>query len=590
MVRSPIPVTKQSSKLPLEATYTGSDSVMQKINKKVMEWNKHVFTRMDTDESHWTDAQRFILRNNNGDPLEDVQNVTSNRARVFGERVLSVLGEGEEQIIIKGHRDGKEMTDDESSPIEECLRLVFSENDKCLQKQLIAGFDAYNWEQLAIRGRVGARVLISEEDGILTPDIFPLEMRRTVFEVGKRGLIWVATATTMTQDAILDEFGYSIRGDEAIIWDYWNSSNELVFIDYQRFQEAEQVHTLGDPPFVIKLAPTGTFFDTSKSSLARHGDSIFSADRELFDEESKTWSIMQTMNYLTLSPPQKLKSKSGKKLPAQPPYRLGRITALGEDEDLAKLDAPDIQASSRMFNALIDGALQRGSISHIDWGNLQFQLSQVAIATLASASRQVFTPRLSIYGIFKSEVAEMIKDQWIQLGISARIGKYGQSKLYTPEMLKGDYSIEFKYYNTLPEETAAAYGLANLASRWMDDRTIRETILKLDNATDISQKYESQTAVKISKALSLYTMYEALKAQGKIREAKILLTEMGAVLKAIVTGQKIETSTAEESGQPQSQEQSMATLLGRSRSTPKTQVTRQMEPPGAGELEEEQTL
>jgi len=555
-----------------------------------MEWNKHVFTRMDTDESHWTDAQRFSLKDTKGDPLEDVQNVTSNRARVFGERVLSVLGESEEQITIKGYRDGREMTDDETALIEEWLRLIFAENDRNLQKQMLPGFNVYNWEQICFRGRVGARVLNSVESERWTGEIFPLEMRRTVFEVGKNGLIWPATATTMTQDAILDEFGYSIRGDEAVIWDYWDSSKELVFIDYQRFEEAEQENVLGYPPFVIKLAPTGTFFDTSKSALARHGDSIFAADRELFDEESKTWSIMQTMNYLTLSPPQKLKSKSGKKLPSQPPYRLGRITALGEDEDLAKLDAPDIQASSRMFNALIDGALQRGSISHIDWGNLQFQLSQVAIATLASASRQVFTPRLSIYGIFKSEVAEMIRDQWIQLGISARIGKYGQSKLYTPEMLKGDYSIEFKYYNTLPEETAAAYGLANLASRWMDDRTIRETILKLDNATDISQKFESQTAVKISKALSLYTMYEALKAQGKIREAKILLTEMGAVLRAIVTGQKIETSTAEEPAEPQNQEQSMATLLGRSRSTPKTQVTRQMEPPGAGELEGEQTL
>ena len=590
MARSPVPVSKQSSNMPLVTEYTGSDEIMQKINKKLTDWSKHVFKRMDTDESHWTDPQRFKLVDNKGDQLEDVQNVTSNRARVFGERVMAVLGEGEEQINIEGMRDGRKMTDEETSPIEEWFREIFKENDRNLAKQLMPDLDTYSLEQLCFRGRVGARVLTSTENFKWTGEIYPCEMRRTVFDVGKNGLIWVATATTMSKDQVLDEYGKEITADVAVIWDYWDSEQEVVFLDFTRLEEAEQINELGYPPFVIKLAPSGTSFDTSPSALARHGDSIYSADRELFDEESKTWSIMQTMNYLTLSPPQVLKSKSGKKLPSEPVYRLGRIMALETEEGLEKVEAPDIQASSRMFNALIDGALQRGSISHIDWGNLQFQLSQVAIATLASASRQVFTPRLTIYGTFKSEIAEMIRDQWLKFSLSARIGKYGHSKMYDPEMLQGDYSIEYKYYNTLPEETAAAYGLANIARSWEDDETIRRDILKYDNPTDITQKFESQQATKISRALGLYAMYEALKAQKRYREAKILLAEMGAMLRDIVTGSKpVETKMPGEK-EGQSIEDAQTALLGRSRSVPKRQVTRQTEVPGAGEIEEEQTL
>lgn len=590
MARSPVQVSKQSSNMPLVTEYTGSDAIMQKINKKLTDWSKHVFKRMDTDESHWTDAQRFKLVDNRGDQLEDVQNVTSNRARVFGERVMAVLGEGEEQITIKGMRDGKDMTDEETSLIEDWLREIFQENDRNLSKQLMPELDTYSLEQLCFRGRVGARVLNSEENGKWTGEIYPLEMRRTVFEVGKSGLLWVSPAANVSKDQVLDEYGKDITADTAVIWDYWDCAQEVVFLDQTRLDEAGQINALGYPPFVIKLAPSGTSFDTSSSALARHGDSIYSADRELFDEESKTWSIMQTMNYLTLAPPQVLKSKSGKKLPSQSIYRLGRVLALETEEGLDKIDAPDIQASSRMFNALIDGALQRGSISHIDWGNLQFQLSQVAIATLASASRQVFTPRLSIYGAFKSEIAEMIRDQWIALNISARIGKYGHSRMYTPEMLKGDYSIEYKYYNTLPEETAAAYGLANLARTWMDDDSIRRDILKYDNPTDITQKFESQQATKISRALGLYAMYEALKAQKRYREAKILLAEMGAMLRDIVTGSKpVETKMPAEK-EAQSPEEAQTSLLGRARSVPKRQVTRQTEAPGGGEIEEEQTL
>jgi len=288
------------------------------------------------------------------------------------------------------------------------------------------------------------------------------------------------------------------------------------------------------------------------------------------------------MNMLSLSPPQVLKSKSGKKLPSEPIYRLGRILALETSEGLEKVDAPDIIGSTRFFQGMLGGALQRGSLSHIDWGNLQFQLSQVAIATLAGASRQVFTPRLHTMERFKRKLAKEIISQFTRFDMTADIGRVGKKRTYTKADLEGNYSIDFEYLTALPEEMAASYGLAGMAQRWMDDRSIRKVILKYRDPDDISEKYIAQQAQRVSRALALFEMAKSLDNQGRADEAKVLLIEVGQTLEARA-GAAVAELTGKEVPKP--------AQLPQGDMLPKqpreaTRTARKQERPGVGELEE----
>ena len=317
------------------------------------------------------------------------------------------------------------------------------------------------------------------------------------------------------------------------------------------------------------------------------GESIFSGSRDLYPHINKIASILQSMSILSLRPPQVLKSESGTKVPANPIYRLGNVLALKTTEGLSKVEGPDIIGAVRFIMATLNGAKQRGSLSEIDWGNLTFQLSQVAIATLAGASRQVFTPRIKTMERFKKLLFKEAAWQFTAFGMSAAIGRHGNKRTYTAADLAGDYTVDFEYLTALPEETAAAYGLAGMAQRWMDDRSIRKTILKYRDYDDIDEKYLVQTAQKVSRALGLFQMAQALDKQGKNDEAKVLLVEMGMALEGIAP-KEVTKITGVEVPEASPAQEAAALMVGPgSPPVGQTRTTREMEPPGAGEIEQE---
>lgn len=575
--------TSLSAQMPV--SLVSDEETMQWISSVNMEWGKHVFQRMDEDERMWV-QEPYTLRDAKGNILEDVINVTSNDARVFGERVLAVLNESEEVIEVNGQRGGKELDSHQTTVIENWWHdLLYLANEK-LNNILMPDLDNFLWEQVAIRGGMVVRLLLSQDNLGFDVDILPVDRRKCVFSVGSRGLSKVAFWDTLDKEMCRDEYpDYAPISDSIQRWDYWDGGEEVIFLD-GTFYEAV-TNKLGHSPFIIQICQQGTFLDTSPRALRMRGDSIFSANRELYPELNRIASIMETQNMLTLAPPQVIGSESGKKVTEEPIYRLGREIALRNTEWMKKVEAPDIQGSTRFFQALLGGALQRGSISHIDWGNLQFQLSQVAIATLAGASRQVFTPRLNTMARFKRMMVKEAMWQFKAFDMTADIGRIGNQRTYTASDLEGNFTVDFEYLTALPEEVAASYGLAEMAKPWMDKKTIRKTILKYRDYDDIDEKFLVQTAKDVSRALGLFEMAQALDKQGQEDEARILLIEVGQTLEGIAP-REVMKLTGGEPAQASPEQKAQAREVGAGGPLEgAVRTTRKSEPPGAGELEKE---
>jgi hypothetical protein len=564
---------------------SSDNNVFKWITSVNTDWGKHIFPRMDEDERLWT-QEPYVLKDAKDSPLDDVVNITMNDARVFGERVLAVLNESQEVIEVNGQRHDKELDGHETALIENWwYDLLYLANEH-LTEILLPELDTYLWEQVCIRGRMGARILLYQDGDTFDVDILPVDMRKCVYSVGSKGLRRVAFWDTLDEEACKEGYpGYKPKGGIITRWDCWDNEQNIIFLNGDIYDAVD--NKLGHPPFVIQLCQQGTFLDTSPRALSMRGDSLFSANRQLYPELNRIASIMQTQNMLTLSPPQAIGTEEGKATTDEPIYRLGRQVPLKANEWIRKIESPDIQASTRFFQALLGGALQRGSISHIDWGNLQFQLSQVAIATLAGASRQVFSPRLNTMARFKRLLAKEAIWQFKAFNMTAKIGRVGKQRTYTAKDIDGDYTMDFEYLAALPEEVAASYGLAQMASRWMDDRSIRKTILKYRDYDDIDEKYLVQTAKKVSRSLALFEMAQALDKQGLKDEAKILLVEIGQALQGVAPREKITTRTPEASPQ----EKAQALMLGGGGPVEgAVRTTRASESPGMGELEEETSV
>lgn len=555
-------------------------AIMREIDDTDKNWKKHIIPRMDEDEKLWTE-EPYTLRDSKGDLIEDVENVTLPEARIYGERVIAVLNESVEIISINGQRNGKVLDTKKTKVIEDFYHDVLYIADERQNDILMPGLDPYFWEQIGIRGGVFSRVLLAQDKHGFDPDILPLDRYKVRYGLGRRGFTWFAFWDVLSRSEVEDEYpGYTMKGDTVLRWDYWNSKEEIIFLDNTFYDAYDNL--LGYPPFVGQLCQQGTFLETSARSLRMRGDSIYSSSRELYPYLNKIASILQTQGMLSLAPPQQLISKSGKKLPGKPIYRIGNVLALQEGEKLVPIDAPDIIGSMRFFQGMLGGVLQRATLTHVEWGNLQFQLSNVALATLGTAARQVYSPRLHTMERFKRKLEKEIRSQFIWFDMTADIGRTGNKHIYTKADLEGDFTVDFEYLTALPEEVAASYGLADMAQRWMDDKSIRRVILKYRDPDDISEKYMVQQAQRVSKALALFTMAKALDEQAESEkrpelkdQAKILLIEVGQTLEGR-TGEALAQVTGMEVPKAK---QKAPTL-------PKAPSTREQERPGVSELEE----
>lgn len=564
-------------------------AIMREIQDADTAFKKTIQPRLDEDEKLWT-TEPYKLTDSKGDALEDVENVTLPDARIYGERVIAVLNESVEIIDVNGLRDGKVMDSKKTKIFEDFNHDVLFIADERQNDVLQPSLDSYWWEQIAIRGAVFTRVLLAQDREGFDPDILPLDRYNCRYGIGRRGFSWFAFWDTLSRAEVLDEYpDYTMKGDTATRWDYWNSKEEIIFLDNTFYDSYD--NPLGYPPFVGQLCQQGTFLSTSARALRMRGDSIFSSSRELYPHLNKIASILQTEGMLSLAPPQQLISKSGKKLPGKPIYRLGNVLALEVGEKLVPIEAPDIIGAMRFFQAVLGGVLQRATLTHVEWGNLEFQLSNVALATLGAAARQVYSPRLHTMERFKRKLEREIRSQFIRFDMIANIGRTGKKHTYTKADLEGDVTVDFEYLTALPEEIAASYGLADMAKagNWMDDRTIRKVILKYRDPDDISEKVMVQTAERVSKALALFKMAKALDDQAESEkrpdlrdEAKILLIEVGQTLEGR-TGQALSLATGKEVSTPAPMPQAPMLPTGPPTAT---RTARKQEKPGVAELEE----
>lgn len=489
---------------------------------------KDRWARQDIDEALYFMKAYEMLRPDNK-PMKDVINVTFNDPTTFAARAIATLGSAQRQTVVTG----REMTDKQNAVIENFIDDMTVTVDEQLAKEGTLDLDTFINEQVCIRGGIGSRNTIykeldkkEQETGRTIIKVLTCDERFLVWERGSNGLDWEAHLSSRSPAKITKEYGKEIgdkvKGTKPVeVVDLWTPDENLVYIDKK--EAVKQKNIYGYPPFTNAKSAAGSMLSSAEAKK-HDGESIFWMNRGLFPELNRTASIFQTINVGSFAGAMQYASDKGAraKKPQKPPWGIYSVTPVEKGGGYTPVPVNDIRAAARLFYAILYTRVQQGGLSAIDYGNLTFPLSAVAITRLTASRDQIFIPRIQAKAVYYRELFKMLIDQFIKVGGGVKLGEEGYLNEYTAEDLKGSYQIKFRFYTESKEQRIANLSVATAARGMVSDHTIRRTTLEVQDPEAEEEHLALEDAMRNDEAVFLYTRCSKLIAMKRNLEAWIL--------------------------------------------------------------------
>lgn len=489
-----------------------------------------LFKRMDNDKDLLY-LSKYTLKDKDGKEIKGIINTTLNDPAVFAANVLSSLGATTEQIVA----EGEDLKDKQTTYIEEFLETALNSANDRQRLQGRPDLTPFFDEQLCIRGRAAFRCVFQEINGVIVPDVIPLDTRYFTYEMGIDGMEWGAYKTTRSKAKIKAEYNKDISGKQAIVLDIWDKEHFEVYVDDKKV--VDQEHQFGYPPFGIQVVSLGSML-LDKDSASHYGESIFFLIRDLIPELNRLVSILQTINMATVKAPKQWATKTG--VTAETPEgsdELGAMTAIEIGGGITLVPIADIKNATRLLHNMIDTRIQAGSLSRLDLGTLTFPLSAVALVEIGESRDQIFLPRLQAKALLNQQLADMIISQCELIGGTVELGTKKHKRSFKTNQLKGEYDIAYRYFTKSPKIDIARYSIAAAAGDLLSDDTKRRDILQLEDPDGEKEKLDYEFAAKISPSVARMRIIDSLIDMGKQDEAELMAAEMGVDLERIMSGE-----------------------------------------------------
>lgn len=511
-----------------------------------------LFKRMDDDKNlAILDPYQMVDLQKNVTP--DVINVTMNEAKVFFDKCCSYMNGANMQRIVYG----KDLSDKDTTLIENFYEDIYYANDLILAKAIFCSLYGFLVEQLIGRGHCAARVLLREWKDKFIPEIFPFDTRYFYYETDSTGMIWGAFDTTRSRAQIERDYGIVIRGKSAVVTDFWDDTVNDIFIGGQPYKggsltkepekhpERRREHELGYPPLVFQKSGAGLQSFMDAGILKYQGESVFASNRGLIPELHRAASIMMTLTDMSFEGALSLHLQETGGDKPESPYGRRKITELGINERYEPVPINDVKNATTLFYNMLVGALQRGGLPNIDYGNLSFPLSAVAISKLTASKDAIFIPRLNALALFYREASLMIKKQYVQAGYSVELGEEGMEREYKAEVIDKKFATRYEFHTVSPEQDVANYAIGQQAMAiGISRHTTFTDIIKLRDPDGEINKSRDEKAEQGDIAITLNRRLRSLanregifdEATGKDIEAEMILQQLEMVLRQRAVG------------------------------------------------------
>jgi hypothetical protein len=484
------------------------------------------------------DADYSLFRLDGYDAGDDYESYTSNEPRTYADKIVSWLSSAEltVRIPVAQHQKEKREINDKK---ERFILGVMRAADDHLRRMLQLPFqDQVGWH-IAMRGWYAGRALLvreEDENGISTThiDITPFDPRHTFWGVGARGIDWVCHRTRLTRVDIKAQYDVDVGAGDVVtdesgidVYDFYDSETNIVVIESQVLKEATP-HGADRVPCFLGPVPTGPLILTEQltDTSAGYGESIYASARDIYGNHNKIMSTMLELVERARKQGVKVFSRDGTKTLDEDPYKAGTELALSTgNEDVVPLGMLEIAKETGAFMGLVSGELQRATLPHSAFGELQFQLSGFAITQLRQGIETVLQPRVKAMERCYKDISELLTEQYssglydeMELSGQDQNHEYFSERMDPFEIQQGG-DPEIRFLVQLPEDDAGKVAQAQMLREGpvplLPDLYIRDRILGLQDADNIDATIKEQLGERMLPEASLFVLMKALEERGR---------------------------------------------------------------------------
>ena len=519
---------------------------------------------IDRVEAHYDNTEKLrsrmeddysIYRLDPYDAGDGYQSYTSNAPQTYADKVISWLVSSEMVVRIPNVNENLEMREANNNKEKVFLGMLRSADER-LKNTLKPSIKNQLSFYVSLRGWYAGRSLLTKrKDGTTYVDISPWDPMHTYWGVGADGLDWACYKIQKGRDEIEEEYGVKIDGsasdrddeDWLYVYDYYNKEENIVVVGNGQVVKKATPH--GSPRVPVFIGPVGA--TPSIQALSEHtdientiedfGESVFKSSRDIYDKNNLMMSIMLELTARARRQGLKIKSRDGTKSLDEDPYKEGTEISLAQGEDIEPLGLLEMSRETQGFMGVLTGDMQRGTLPHSIYGDLQFQLSGFAINTLRQGIDSILQPRMEALEDAYLKMCMLLCDQYIS-GNFRSMELSGQDmnrnyfdQIITPESIEKAKDIQITFVGQLPQDDMSKMSMAQMAREGQNpllpDIFIRDKILGLQDTDSIDNAIKEQEATELLPEAKLFTLMQSAEERGRDDLAQLYLGELLYILK-----------------------------------------------------------
>ena len=339
------------------------------------------------------------------------------------------------------------------------------------------------------------------------------------------------------------------------MWDYYSrTENGCIVVgddEQKRFGKRLTKHNVRDmngnpcaPVFLGAVGPAPWIQDeVSGDDTARdYGESIFSANRTLYDDYNFAMSAYKTLVRRAVRRPYKIVSPDGTTTLDTDPWQDGSEVPLPAGTDIRLMEEVTMPLDTGAFVSLISGELQRGGLSNVSYGELPFAISGFAARILQEGSAHQIEPRVKGITACYKQITEIIAMQYETGGFDTvevrgrhnDIASYFNEEI-KPADLEGAGAIDIKFGVRMPQDEPQLVTMAQMmregAKPLAPDDWIWENVLQVTDVDQFRNAISAQQAQVTEPKALLLTLIEGLMQTGEQDKALIYVDLLRKTLK-----------------------------------------------------------
>ena len=470
---------------------------------------KKLHDRMDASRK-LAYLEPYGLRNFKDKKLDNVTNVTGNKAAVFGNAIITDLQRLVFQTVIEGKVSSRD-----AARIEEFIDDNLQQADEyILQRYGIVGLYEWLCNHICIRGPIGAMWYPWIENGEYNVHCLPVDMRWTSYMYGAKGLNWVAPITYRNSDELISELedkeGVQLSNipkdtQDLEVRDYWDSEKNELWVEQKLI--LTQPNPLKKPPFVIVFPPSG-FMLRDKGYIEHEAEDIFYLIRGLNDELNRSLSIEQSLCFNILRPPYEYEEDNPDSSPSVPPPLSGETLkrkkgSLHQPVPTGDLNRATITAQQVISGMIDDGAPTAPRAYNQPPSGAELLLEMEALSRLQNS-------RIVGLTVFREQLARQMIEFYRTVAGDTEfaIGKVGRRRSYSVVQLKDPdkYTISLRSMSKSKRQELANLAMFDAAYGKLPLRYNLENVLQVEDPDSVLRALELEEAKKADPAIGLFEM------------------------------------------------------------------------------------